>query len=140
MGARTLARERALQALYQLESGEATPDGALEAAWTSEPESPDRSPEADRFARTLVEGVLAHRDEVDGWIEKFSHNWRIDRMSRIDRSVLRLAVFELAHLADVPRKVTLNEAVELGKKFGNTESSGFINGLLDRIAHELKKA
>jgi N utilization substance protein B len=73
-------------------------------------------------------------------IEHHSHNWRVDRMSRIDRNVLRLGIYELAHRADIPKKVTLNEAVELGKVFGSQESSAFINGLLDRVATALGKA
>ena len=72
--------------------------------------------------------------EIDKLIEEHSHNWRLDRMARVDRSVLRVAVYELRFRDDIPKKVTLNEAVELGKRFGTEESSAFINGVLDRIA------
>ena len=141
MGTRRLGRERALQALYQLEMGAHSPAEALTAAWAAEHEEdePAPTPEAQSFALELVAGVQEHKAEIDQLIEQHSHNWRLDRMSRIDRNVLRLAVFELEHRPDIPRKVTLNEAVELGKRFGSEESSAFINGLLDRIAVALKK-
>jgi N utilization substance protein B len=149
MGARRTARERALQALYQLEMGAHSPAEALTAAWAAGPdEEPGKpapsdaegpTPDAESFALEIVSGVQDHRGEIDQLIEQHSHNWRLDRMSRIDRNVLRLAVFELKYRDDIPRKVTLNEAVELGKRFGNEESSAFINGLLDRIALDLKK-
>ena len=87
----------------------------------------------------LVEGVRTHQAEIDRLIEQHSHNWRLDRMSRIDRNVLRLGVFELKYRPDIPKKVSLNEAVELGKNFGTEESSAFVNGLLDRVAAALGK-
>jgi N utilization substance protein B len=130
-----------LQALYQLEMTPGSlPAEALESAWTASEESTRRDPDAVRFARELVEGVQAHREEIDALIEKHSHNWRLDRMSRIDRNVLRLGIFELKYRPDIPRKVTINEAVELGKNFGTEESSAFVNGLLDRVAVALGKA
>ena len=139
MGARRTARERALQALYQLEMGSPSAKDALDAAWAAEPEEAHPGRDAESFALEIVKGVEEHRAEIDALIEQHSHNWRLDRMSRIDRNVLRLATFELKYRADIPRKVTLNEAVELGKRFGSEESSAFINGLLDRIALALKK-
>ncbi|MFP2930394.1 transcription antitermination factor NusB [Pyxidicoccus sp. 3LG] len=138
MGARRTGRERALQALYQLEMAPATVAEALESAWTASEET-KRDPDAVRFARELVEGVQAHREEIDQLIERHSHNWRLDRMSRIDRNVLRLGIFELKYRPDIPRKVSINEAVELGKNFGTEESSAFVNGLLDRVAVALNK-
>ena len=148
MGARRTGRERALQALYQLEMTPGTPAEALASAWSSsagaegaeaaEPGKPD--PEAQRFAQELVTGVVQNRAEIDRLIEEHSHNWRLDRMSRIDRNVLRLGIFELKYRPDIPKKVSLNEAVELGKNFGTEESSAFVNGLLDRIALALGKA
>jgi len=139
MGARRTARERALQALYQLEMTQGAPKAALDAAWEAaeEPGKPD--PEAKRFAQALVEGVWQNLAELDALIQEHSHNWRVDRMSRIDRNVLRIAVYELKHRADIPRKVSINEAVELGKRFGTEESSAFINGLLDRVAVAIGK-
>ncbi|HEX8819846.1 MAG TPA: transcription antitermination factor NusB [Archangium sp.] len=138
MGARRTARERALQALYQLEMSPASINDALESAWAAAEEA-RKEPEAVKFARELVEGVMTNRAEIDRLIEQHSHNWRLDRMGRIDRNVLRLGVFELKYRPDIPKKVSLNEAVELGKNFGTEESSAFVNGLLDRVAAALGK-
>jgi transcription antitermination protein NusB len=141
MGARRMGRERALQALYQLEVSPGAAEEALQAAWTAHAEEGGKpDPEAQRFAHELVEGVVDHLAEIDQLIEEHSYNWRLDRMSRVDRNVLRLGVFELKYRADIPRRVTLNEMIELGKAFGTEESSSFINGLLDRVAVALKKA
>ncbi|HEX8700871.1 MAG TPA: transcription antitermination factor NusB, partial [Myxococcaceae bacterium] len=95
MGARRTGRERALQALYQLEMAPGTPAEALASAWSASAEEGKPDPDAVRFAQELVDGVRAHQAEIDELIEKHSHNWRLDRMSRIDRNVLRLGVFEL---------------------------------------------
>jgi N utilization substance protein B len=139
VGARRTGRERALQALYQMEMSSSRPEDALAAAWAAEPEEQKADPESESFARDLVNGVRENTTAIDALIEEHSHNWRLDRMSRIDRNILRLAVYELKLRTDIPRKVTLNEAVELGKKFGTEESSAFINGLLDRVAIALQK-
>lgn len=140
MGARRLGRERALQALYQLETDtKISPEGALDAAWAAHDDEGPREPQADVFAKELIDGVRANQADIDKLIEEHSHNWRLERMQRIDRNVLRIGVFELKHLPDVPRKVTINEAVELAKTFGNEASSAFINGLLDRIAEAVAK-
>lgn len=141
MGARRLGRERALQALYQLEQNpKLDPTGALDAAWTAHDDEGPRDPAADAFAKDLIAGVQSHLEEIDQMIEAQSHNWRLERMQRIDRNVLRIGVFELKYLGDIPRKVTINEAIELAKNFGNEASSAFINGLLDRIATTVGKA
>jgi N utilization substance protein B len=151
MGARRTGRERALQALYQLDMTDGDARAALEAAWASAAspeagadgaadgtESTD-DPSARTFAEELVLGVREHLSDIDGLIQDHSHNWRLERMARIDRNILRLGIFELKYRADIPRKVTLNEAIELGKRFGTEESSAFINGLLDRVAVALEK-
>jgi N utilization substance protein B len=141
LGARRLGRERALQALYQLENDtKLGSQGALDAAWTAHDDEGPRDPAADTFARELIAGVQRNLVDIDKMIEDHSHNWRLDRMQRIDRNVLRIGVFELKHLKEIPRKVTINEAVELAKTFGNEASSSFINGLLDRIAGTVNKA
>ena len=143
MAKRRIARERALQALYQLDVQGGVPSGkeALESAWVSGDESGKElaSEEMRQFALEIVEGVRAKLAELDGLIETHSHNWRVERMARIDRNVLRLGAYELLYRPDVPKKVTLNEAVELGKKYGNEESSAFINGLLDKLAKGVDK-
>lgn len=140
MGARRMGRERALQALYQLEQDpKLTPAQAIESSWQASDEEP-KDAEAHAFAVELVDGVQKNLATIDQLLEDHSHNWRVDRMQRIDRNVLRIGVYELMHIADIPRKVTINEAVELGKTFGNEESSAFINGLLDRVATAVNKA
>jgi transcription antitermination protein NusB len=93
--------------------------------------------ESDPFLDLIVQGVLSHCAEIDRLIEQYSEHWRLDRMAPIDRTILRIAIFELLYCEEVPPKVTLNEAVDLGKQFGSEESGSFINGILDRILNEV---
>src|SRR5260370_35157428 len=110
MGARRTARERALQALYQLEMADGQPGEALQSAWSAAgSEQPD--PEAQQFALSLVEGVRDHLDEIDAMIQTHSHHWRIDRMTRIDRNGLRRRSFEFECLGGVRGKDTINRAL-----------------------------
>ncbi len=95
--------------------------------------------EARAFAAELCHGVVRHRAKIDELLGRSSDNWRVERMSYVDRNVLRLATFELAECPDVPTGVAINEAIDLGKAFGTTESSGFINGVLDRVARSLDR-
>lgn len=136
-GSRTRARERALQALYQVDLAAADPLDALATAWRSEDDPPDQ--DSLNFSELLVKGVCDHRAEIDQRIEATSHHWRVERMAKVDRNVLRLAIFELLHQPETPRKVVLNEGVELAKKFGSEESGAFINGILDKVAAALPK-
>jgi len=92
------------------------------------------------FFLKLVNGVLESKDELDALIERFSKNWDIKRMSGVDRNVMRIAVFELLYCDDIPPKVSINEAVDVGKKFGTEESGSFINGIMDSIRLELEEA
>ena len=94
------------------------------------------SPGTDEFAERIVLGVLEHREEIDRLIERYSENWRLERMTPIDRNLLRMAIFEFLYCDEIPPKVTLNEAVDLGKRFGSEESGSFINGILDRLQKE----
>ena len=130
---RTKARERALQALYQIDVAAVGIDEALGRFWKSF-EPVER--EVMELAEALVRGVAEHRRALDDTIERISTNWRLDRMAKVDRNVLRLAVYELLR-TDVPVKVVINEAIELGKKFGSESSGAFVNGVLDRVAAEL---
>ncbi len=131
---RTKARERALQALYQIDVAAEDLDEALSRFWKSF-EPVER--EVMTLAEELVRGVAQHRREVDAAIESVSVNWRLDRMAKVDRNVLRLATYELLHRAEVPVKVAINEAIELGKKYGSESSGAFVNGVLDKIASTL---
>ena len=133
MGKRRRSREFALQVLYQLEI---TKQGALKAmVQLKENFSPEEG--EDEFAKQIVLGVVERRQEIDRLIEERSENWRLDRMTIIDRNILRIAIFELLCCSEVPPKVTLNEAIDLGKRYGSEESGSFINGILDRIQNEV---
>jgi N utilization substance protein B len=138
MGARSLAREAALMILFGAETTTST-DELLAHFWRAL--APDASiaadPETRVYAEEIVRGVLAEHEAVDAAIRKASANWRLERMSRVDRNILRLAAWELIH--DQPRAVVIDEAVELGKRFGTEDSSAFVNGVLDRIASNLGK-
>ena len=127
---RTKARERALQALYQIDVAAEGIDDAMARFWKSF-EPVER--EVMTLAEGLVRGVAKHRRTIDDTIERVSVNWRLDRMAKVDRNVLRLAVYELLQ-TDVPVKVVINEAIELGKKYGAESSGAFVNGLLDKVA------
>jgi len=133
---RTRARERALQALYQIDVAAEGIDDALGRFWKSF-EPAER--EVMDLADALVRGVARHRAAVDEAIERVSTHWRLDRMAKVDRNVLRLAVYELLE-TEVPPKVAINEAIELGKKFGSESSGAFVNGVLDKIAAALPPA
>jgi N utilization substance protein B len=128
--ARRKAREQALQMLYMLEiTGESDYRATMHRYW----EHFGGPPEARAFANHLALGVITHQQEIDTRIAACSHNWKLSRMSYVDRNILRLAVFELLHCEDIPPKVTINEAIEIGKRFGDRESGAFINGILDQV-------
>jgi len=97
------------------------------------------SPGLEEFSRKIVQGVCEHRKKIDAIIQSFSEHWRLERITIVDRNILRLAIFELLMCPDIPTKVVLNEAVELGKRFGSDQSGSFINGILDRISHQLSR-
>src|ERR1700722_20208713 len=135
MGARHSGREAALQMLFQIEASGATADDAIELFWRSF--GADADPESRQYADPCVRGVAAGRDALDEHIAKASQHWRVERMTRVDRNVLRLGTWELAEHATVPRAVVLDEAVELAKAFGHDESSAFVNGVLNKVADAL---
>ncbi|MBX3191771.1 MAG: transcription antitermination factor NusB [Labilithrix sp.] len=134
MGARRSGREAALQMLFQLEASGVTPAQAIELFWRT---FEDADPEGRAYADTIVGGVGENLAAIDQRVTAASQNWRLERMSRVDRNLLRLGTWELMFRADVPRAVVLDEAVELAKAFGTDESSAFVNGVLDRIATDL---
>ena len=132
MGRRRKSREFALHVLYQLNI---TKQDALQVLTQFEGHFLSHG-EADEFLKRLVLGVLEHFSELDQLIEKYSENWRLDRINIIDRSILRMALFELLCCEEIPPKVTINEAIDLGKRYGSEDSGSFINGILDRIQNE----
>jgi N utilization substance protein B len=130
---RRKSREFALQVLYQLNLSKQNPLTAL----TQFQEHFLSSGEADAFQKRLVLGVLEHCSELDRLIEQYSEHWCLDRINLIERNILRMAIFELLYCEEVPPKVTINEAIDLGKRYGSEDSGSFINGILDRIQHEI---
>jgi len=126
---RSRARELALQFLYQLDLR--GPDLLDEVKDFLKQEESDRSTR--EFALHLVRGTVEHLEEINTTIRAVAQNWDIQRMAVIDRNVLRMATFELYHCPDIPPKVAINEAIELGKRFSTQNSGGFINGVLDKI-------
>lgn len=137
---RRQARIIALQTLYEVDSTDHPPADVLRRNIDEPPsEANNVSPleESVRgYARVLIEGVLVHRDELDALIGRSAPNWPIDQMSKIDKNVLRLAIFEILFDNGVPLKAAINEAVELGKRFGSDSSSRFINGVLGSVVAE----
>jgi N utilization substance protein B len=153
IGPRRRAREIALQVLFSLDlNAGPTPAQALAQFWRDfanevrtddsaarDGGEPERS-EVVAFAEKLVAGTVEHLGEIDAIIQRASKNWRLERMARVDRNVLRLAAYELRYVEEVPAKVVINEAIEVAKRYGASESPAFVNGLLDRIAQELKRS
>ncbi|HEX6882781.1 MAG TPA: transcription antitermination factor NusB [Planctomycetota bacterium] len=129
MKKRTRARELALQFLYQIDLR--GPELLEEARAFLRAEEKEKA--ARDYALALVQGVAAHRTELDAEIRAVAQNWELSRMAVIDRNVLRMAAFELLHCPDIPPKVAINEAIELGKRYSTQNSGGFINGILDKI-------
>jgi N utilization substance protein B len=136
MGARRRAREAALQILYCMDLAEVSVEHAERDHWAYLASSV----EGKDYAHDIVTRYSDRREEVDGVIKRVSEHWRLERMPRVDRNILRVGVVELMFIAAVPRRVTLNEAVELAKRYGGENSPSFVNGVLDRVATDLGKA
>jgi len=146
--ARRLGRELALKVLYSLYDHDVEIDYILKDFWDNfrfrddvlgEPiEDMSRSIPAHikAFAETLIKGVVDHLAEIDGVVERYSTNWALDRMARVDLSLLRLATYELLYQPDVPASVVINEAIEIGKRYGTSDTPPFINGILDKISRQ----
>lgn len=160
MGKRREARERAVQFLFQHDLN--PPDNLeLELAqfWNSqrasvledekgpshwgqqtEPQPPTtEETEARLFAEPLIRGVIQHRDEIDERIKKHARNWDFHRIAAVDRNIMRLAIFEMLHREDIPPVVSINEAVDIAKKFSTHDSGKFVNGILDKVRSELMR-
>lgn len=136
MGARSRAREAALKILYQLDVTKDSPADGLKLFFRNH-----RVPvNSQAFVTELVEGTCAHLSEIDLLISKYTTHWSLERIAVVDRNVLRLAIFELLFSNETPPKVAINEAVELAKRFGSSESGKFVNGILDSIHKSEQKA
>jgi N utilization substance protein B len=130
-GTRRKGRELALQALYQIEMT----DDASAAAVDLFLRHFEGNPPAKEFARRLVSGVVSQRVEIDQLIERCTDNWKLSRLAKVDLVILRMATYELVFCSDIPTTVSLDEAIEIGKRFGTDDSANFINGVLDQVAH-----
>jgi N utilization substance protein B len=131
VGTRRKGRELALQALYQIEITGDSSSAAVESFLKHF----EGSPKAKEFAHRLVSGTVSQQAEIDRLIDRSAEHWRLERMSKVDLLILRLATFELVFCPDIPIEVSLDEAIEIGKRFGTDDSATFINGVLDQVAH-----
>ena len=131
MGSRHQARERALQILFQYDV-HGRSGLWLDLFW-KENESTE---EVKAFAERLVAGVLDKKKDLDGLIGKYATNWKVSRMPIVDRNILRAGIYELLWMDEVPAKVTVNEAIELAKSFGDDEASKFVNGIIDQVLNK----
>ncbi len=139
MGSRRQGREAALRILYFMDVSNVSGTQAIKSYWGHLTGNDEPSEGVD-FANQLVHAYADHEDEINEIIRSASHHWRLERMPIVDRNVLRVAIVELREMGDIPKRVTLNEAVELAKRFGSEGSGAFVNGVLDRIATELGKS
>lgn len=135
MRGRRKGREAALQILFQMDASGVDANRAMRLY----ERHLKQSEEGLDFAKNLVEGYAASESAIDEKIRTASHHWRLERMARVDRNILRLGIAELMCMDEIPKRVTLNEAVELAKRYGSEGSPAFVNGVLDRIASELEK-
>lgn len=136
IGSRRLGREYAAQMLYLREVDRVTDlEEAIGAFWAMQEKEPSAG--AKSFAEMLVRGVEAHREALDEIIRVHSQNWALDRIAVLDKGILQMALFEMYHCNDIPPVVSINEAIEIAKRFSTDESGRFVNGILDRVCHEL---
>lgn len=130
-------RECAVQVLYGLDFyGDTSAERAVNVFLQGFAEEVTEDP----YLRKVVTGTWDKRDEIDGVIRQYSTNWRLERMAVVDRNILRMAAYELLYMREIPRKVSINEAIEVAKRFGGEDSPAFINGILDRVALEVRGA
>ncbi len=134
---RRRAREYALQILFQIDfKSQEVSRNDFEGFWLDKNESED----VRKFTEELVRGTIERLDEIDSRLEKVAENWVLKRMAAVDRNILRFAAFEILYRKDIPPAVTINEAVEIAKKFSSSEAAPFINGILDKLAKEMGKS
>lgn len=135
MGQRRRSREVALQVLYQVDVLKIDVEEAVRLFWDNF-EAPE---EVREFSSMLIEGAWNNREEIDRLIGSCSENWTLERMAKVDKNILRIAVYEFLYCSDIPSKVILNEAIDLGKDYGSENSGPFINGILDALHARLRK-
>ncbi len=128
------SREKVFQTLFMMDALGVGPDEAIPLFALIATPPPDPA-----YYEATVRGVFTHRAEIDGLIRRAAENWRLERMTLVDRNILRLGAYEIRHAADIPFVVAINEAVDLGKRFGSEDSGAFINGVLDKISEIANK-
>ena len=138
--AKRRAREAALQMLYQCDVGRAGAYESITSYWATRDDEGTLTGDLREFADGVVRGTLDRRDEIDRLITAHTQNWRIERMTVIDRIVLRMAVYEMLAQPDTPSKVIINEAIELARSYSGDEAVGFVNGVLDAVRKELRRS
>jgi N utilization substance protein B len=127
---RRRAREYALQLLFQLNlTGDELSEDVLQEFWEGSSEDPD----VKEFTHNIVSGTREHLERIDSIIKKAAENWSINRMAVVDRNILRAATYELIYRPDIPSSVTINEAIEISKKYSSEDSASFVNGILDKV-------
>lgn len=131
MRKRTFSRENALKILYAIDITKEPADEAAAKFWESNTEVSDTVKD---FAEVIVHGVEENKEKINEMISECADNWKIERMAAIDRNIMRIATYELLFTEEVPPKVAINEAIEMAKKFGDKDSSKFVNGILDKIS------
>jgi len=131
MRKRTFARECALKILYRIEISRESIEDSLKDFWSKSADSADK--ESHDFTETLVKGTYENLAAIDGMISKYTDNWSISRMAVIDKNVMRMCIYEMLYRDDIPLNVSINEAIELAKKYGDIDSGKFVNGILDKI-------
>jgi len=131
MRKRTFARECALKILYRIEISKESVEASLKDFWSKSADLADK--ESHDFTETLVKGTYENLAAIDGMISKYTDNWSISRMAVIDKNVMRMCTYEMLYRDDIPLNVSINEAIELAKKYGDVDSGKFVNGILDKI-------
>ena len=138
MRKRTKAREYALQVLYQIDITHDNPAQALDNFWQSHIDE-NISDEVNNFTTEIVKGVCENLSSIDKKITQYAENWKLERMAVVDRNVLRMSSFELLFREDIPPKVSINEGVDLAKKYSGLDAGKFVNAILDKIKSEKGK-
>lgn len=138
MRKRTLAREFAIQILYQMDITRDSYDISLGNFWAMRTEEQTEE-EVKNFTTELVKGVIDNLETIDLKIAEYAANWQLQRMAFVDRNILRMASYELIFRSDIPPKVSINEAVELAKRYSGQEAGKFVNGILDKIKQETSR-
>lgn len=143
---RRLAREIALQSLYQIDMNEVAPETAIETVLEEARSDNEADLEVGSgqlsgslYLTDLVTGTIRYKDRIDETLSVYLTGWKVDRLSRVDRQILRLAAYEMLFGTEVPPKVVVNEAIELAKRFGSDESGKFVNGVLGKLIKELDR-